>query len=255
MSVQQQTANTPWEEDKSLSRISSDGPINQEQYPVNQYLPHNTVDADTHLLRMKLLAPLSLYNTYGLYENDNNNTSKSLFELDDEGNYWVRTINDITPFKLLTITNEQYALFDKSDFLTEEEDNDYADDRLEVCPPLDQTPTTKEPWQLVSLEGSETLKEKLVNLLKNPKYKRVFLETTSPIPASIRPMRFEVDEDQWFSDPYNRQPTRMQSLSRQYAIDKFLSKAIADGIIKPSSAPAWSQLFLTPKRMVIFVFV
>jgi hypothetical protein len=251
MSVQQPTANTPWEQDKLLLRINSEGPRNKDIYPVNQYLPNDKVDADTHFLRMKLLAPLTLYNTYGLYEinnNNNNDTSKPNFELDDEGNYWVQTINDIIPFNLLTVTNEHYVLYNKSDFLTEEEDNDYADDRLEVYPPLDHTSTTKEPWQLVTLEGSETLIVKLVNLLKNPKYKRVFLETTSPIPASIRPMRFEVDEDQWFSDPYNRQPTRMQSLSRQYAIDKFLSKAIADGIIKPSSAPAWSQLFLTPKK-------
>jgi transposase InsO family protein len=189
---------------------------------MRQYVPSEEDNADQHFVKMRLQA-----------------TSRQRSSL-------AEATDDLKIHQLATIV-PQYGYYDKSEFLTEEPDEDYADERLEVCPPL-LAENTSEPWQQVQIEGPESLRIKLVDLLKTPKYAKLFSETTSPIPSNLTPIRFEVDEEKWFHDPYNRQPTRAQSLARQYAIDKFLAKAIADGIIKPSSAPAWSQLFLTPKK-------
>lgn len=223
--AQPQSVDPPLCMDK-LNQISQSNTINKFQ--PRQYHPSEGENADQHFVKMRL---------------------QTTSHTDSYTTMNTETINELKLHQLAPIVPQYgYGYYDKSEFLTEEEDEDYAEDRLDACPPLLAEITAKEPWKLVHIEGSDTLKEKLENLLRTPKYSKIFSETTSPIPSKLTPIRFEVDEEKWFHDPYNRQPTRMQSLARQYAIDKFLAKAIADGIIKPSSAPAWSQLFLTPKK-------
>ena len=60
-------------------------------------------------------------------------------------------------------------------------------------------------------------------------------------------MGMEVDYDAFKADKRSREPTRMQTTARKAAIQKWIAQAIADNIIRPSTAPAWSQIMLTPK--------
>ena len=55
----------------------------------------------------------------------------------------------------------------------------------------------------------------------------------------------EVNE--WLSDK-NRHPPRWQTIAKSYEVEKFIRKAIACNMIRPSDAPAWSQILLTPKK-------
>lgn len=161
--------------------------------------------------------------------------------------------SELIAARVCSITSRPDGYYKKSDFLSEEPDDDYAEDRLEAYPPLstpdinsaEQTPV---PWSSVEIDGPEIVQSKLEGLLATPKYHRIFTESATQNPATMNAMKFDVNDEEWFRNPVNRQPTRMQSAARQFAIDRFLKKAIADGIIKPSSAPAWSQLFLTPKK-------
>ena len=76
----------------------------------------------------------------------------------------------------------------------------------------------------------------------------VFVSELNKNPAKIEPYDLVLQEgNTWQNNPGNRRPTRLQSLSKQYAIKKFIDKAIANDIIRPSQATAWSQILLTPK--------
>ena len=60
-------------------------------------------------------------------------------------------------------------------------------------------------------------------------------------------MEMEVDYEAFKADKRSREPTRMQTAARKVAINKWIAQALADNIIRPSTAPAWSQIMLTPK--------
>lgn len=64
--------------------------------------------------------------------------------------------------------------------------------------------------------------------------------------AKVTPMTIIVDENAWHEDKRNREPTRPQSAARKHAIEKWICQAIADNVIRPSQATAWSQLHVTP---------
>ena len=67
-------------------------------------------------------------------------------------------------------------------------------------------------------------------------------------PARIDPFSLELNDDNtWYTNSANRRPARLQALSKQNAIKKFVDKAIANKVIRTSQATAWSQILLTPK--------
>jgi hypothetical protein len=65
-------------------------------------------------------------------------------------------------------------------------------------------------------------------------------------PAAIPPFRIEVDQTKWSLIKPEKYP-RPQSEARQMAVDKFIRKALADNIIRPSHSNYFSQVLLTPK--------
>lgn len=162
----------------------------------------------------------------------------------------IDTGTDKICFGLLTVAQKEYITFDKSEFLSEEEELEYEGERLEVYPqPQPQLVEVKQALhELVHIEGPESLRRRVIQLLMNPRYQKCFRETTSKHAALLDPMHLDVDKQAWESCREARLPARVQSLLRQQAIDEFIKQAIRDDMITPSTAPAWSQLFLTPKK-------
>ena len=74
-----------------------------------------------------------------------------------------------------------------------------------------------------------------------------FSKRLTTMAARVKPMTMEVDYDAFRRDKRSREPSRAQSAARKIAIAVWIQQAIADNIIRPSSADAWSQLMLTPK--------
>ena len=96
------------------------------------------------------------------------------------------------------------------------------------------------------VNGTEAEKRRLITLINQ--YRDVFAtRLSSAQPARVTPMGMEVDYDAFKADKRSREPTRMQTTARKAAIQKWIAQAIADNIIRPSTAPAWSQIMLTPK--------
>jgi hypothetical protein len=60
-------------------------------------------------------------------------------------------------------------------------------------------------------------------------------------------MEIDVNYDEYKADRRSREPTRAQSAARKIAITAWIRQAIADNVIKPSTATAWAQLMLTKK--------
>jgi len=109
-----------------------------------------------------------------------------------------------------------------------------------------QNPETKEDTTITfKVHGNEADKIKLLTLLQQ--YKDVFSTKLSNEPAKVTPMKIDVDIAEFKRDKRSREPTRAQSAARKAAIAKWARQAIADNLIRPSSAEAWSQLLLTPK--------
>ena len=95
------------------------------------------------------------------------------------------------------------------------------------------------------IEGNAAVQATLRKLLEANR--DCFATTVSPIPAKIKPFAFDVDHDGWHAERANKARARLQSASKNAAIAKFVNQAIADNVIAPSDAPAWSQVLLTPK--------
>ena len=95
------------------------------------------------------------------------------------------------------------------------------------------------------MHGSMLEKQQLLTILN--KYRDIFSPKLRGTPASVTPMKIEVDYDKYKADRRSREPTRAQSSARKMAIAQWIRQAIADGVIKPSVAPAWAQLMLTKK--------
>ena len=96
-----------------------------------------------------------------------------------------------------------------------------------------------------NVKGTEADKIKLLAVLEN--YRDIFSSTLRGTPASVTPMEIHVDYDAYKADRRSREPTRAQSAARKAAITAWIRQAIADNVIKPSTATAWAQLMLTKK--------
>jgi hypothetical protein len=110
-------------------------------------------------------------------------------------------------------------------------------------PGRDQPETPTDPKFKVF--GTDAEKRTLLALLHQ--YSDVFSEKLGRGAAKVTPMTITVDEAGWHADKRSREPTRPQSAARMSAITHWIRQAIADGVIRPSEATAWSQLHLTPK--------
>jgi hypothetical protein len=80
------------------------------------------------------------------------------------------------------------------------------------------------------------------------KHKSVFRDQLPASPAKLEPFQLKLQENSdWYTSPRNKQAPRLQTIAKQYEVNRFLEKAINNNIIRPSQATAWSQLLLTPK--------
>jgi hypothetical protein len=103
---------------------------------------------------------------------------------------------------------------------------------------------SEDSWEF-KVHGSEQEKSQLLTILN--KYRDIVSSKLRGKPASVTPMKIEVDYDKYKADRRSREPTQAQSTARKMAIAQWIRQAIADGVIKPSVAPAWAQLMLTKK--------
>ena len=104
----------------------------------------------------------------------------------------------------------------------------------------DREPT----WDFI-IEGNAAVQAPLRQLLEANR--DCFATSVSTTPAKIKPFAFDVDHDGWTAEKANKARARLQSAAKNAAIAKFVQKALADNVIAPSDAPAWSQVLLTPK--------
>ena len=142
----------------------------------------------------------------------------------------------------------------KEEHLDVEEDDDELDDFVAYTP--------YENMLNEELRDIENIDDDVDNILKQipdtecrlmaeevlRKHKTVFRDQLPALPAKLEPFKLELKEGtDWYTQPRNKQAPRLQTLAKQYEVNKFLEKAIANNIIRPSQATAWSQLLLTPK--------
>jgi hypothetical protein len=74
-------------------------------------------------------------------------------------------------------------------------------------------------------------------------FKDIISDSLDPKPAKVdEPMEIDIEEGAWFNNPGARTPSRAQSAAKQHEIRKQLQKMIANRIIQPSQAKAWSQV-------------
>ena len=159
---------------------------------------------------------------------------------------------------------KESALFNKECLLDIEDDYDQIDEYYQSTPFEDwinekivdgdcapQTSSTLDDEILDAIrifypEDYVVERQDLTNIIL--KLKTIFSKDLSSVPARIDPFELEVKANSdWFSNNRNKQSSRLQSLSKQYAVQKFINKAIATNVIRPSQADAWSQILLTPK--------
>ena len=73
-------------------------------------------------------------------------------------------------------------------------------------------------------------------------------DSLSSQPAKVdEPMNIDIDEGAWINNAGNRRPSRAQSAAKQHEIRKQIDKMIANRLIQPSQARAWSQVLLVRK--------
>ena len=179
-------------------------------------------------------------------------TSKSLFET-------YPSNHDATTAYLNALT-EQICI-DKESLLDIEEDDDQIDDY--VNPSIyeewineDRAPNTPSKADIDSdildkikiMYPDEYDKERQHIIEIILQMKSIFAKELSNAPAKIDPFELTLNNaNEWHSSNRNKQSSRLQSVAKQIAVKKFITKAIANGVIRPSQADAWSQILLTPK--------
>ena len=90
------------------------------------------------------------------------------------------------------------------------------------------------------------MKVKILPLLQE--FIDVFRKELPATPAKIEPMKLTLIEgSDWYINRKNKQAPRLQIIAKQYALRKFILKAIANALIKPSNAISWSHPHLTMK--------
>ena len=150
-------------------------------------------------------------------------------------------------------------LISKDELLTKEDDTDYIenyinDNLLDNLYNMHDKETNnnkhedihKDIETMLSHIQDEDLKSKLTNVVY--KYTNVFSKELSHRAALIPPYTIPLKENNDWTTDKNRHPPRWQTIAKTYELEKFIRKAIACDMIRPSDAPAWSQILLTPKK-------
>ena len=161
---------------------------------------------------------------------------------------------------LLRSNDSTIQVYPRDLFLSPAENTDHMDELLSDQP-LDKyfndiDRTSKDPKRTLSdqtphqmwefkIDGTEENVAQIRKLLEANR--DCFSTSVSDTPAKVTPFAFDVDKDGWTAEKANKARARVQSAAKNAAIDKFISQAIADNVIAPSDAPAWSQVLLTPK--------
>jgi len=148
---------------------------------------------------------------------------------------------------------------EKEKYITVEEDDDQIDS-LTAQNPYDDWFSDEKPQKTHREAVEETIqkikiafppeehkaREQFIKLVH--KYSTVFATELNEQPARIDPFSLELNDDNtWYTNSANRRPARLQALSKQNAIKKFVDKALTNKVIRTSQATAWSQILLTPK--------
>ena len=131
-----------------------------------------------------------------------------------------------------------------SELIPTEHDNDPTDELLPTQDTYAGNEQGSEELKF-TIKGTEADKRKIAEIIH--KWRHIFAKRLPQEPAKVTPMTIEVDYEAYKADRRSREPTRAQSAARKMAIKKWILQAIADNIIRPSTATAWSQLMLTPK--------
>ena len=152
----------------------------------------------------------------------------------------VQTSNHPNSQSLNEISENENGLWDRD----KDDDGIQYDDTVHL--PWDSDAADPEsPVLPTEIHGTPELKARLHQLCEE--YKDIFATSVSAEPALLPPLELKVEEDKWFENKQNRLPPRSQSNARNAEVQRQLNKMIANNVIKPSEAPAWSQVMLTPK--------
>ena len=149
-------------------------------------------------------------------------------------------------------------LISKDELLTEEDDTDYIEDFIDDnllddlynINDIDKNDlkTNIEDYidAMLSNVEDEDMRTKLKNVVY--KYTNVFSTELSNKAALVQPYSIPLKPDNDWITNKNRHPPRWQTIAKSYEVERFIKKAIACNMIRPSDAPAWSQILLTPKK-------
>ncbi len=119
----------------------------------------------------------------------------------------------------------------------EPEKDDDIDEALQIKQPNEPIP---EP----TIEGSESLKNDIKELLN--KYIDLLKTEVSKKPASVAPLKLNVDEKRWTLPKANARH-RAQSTEKDKEIKRQVELMVALGLIQKSNQPWYSQVHLVPK--------
>ena len=183
------------------------------------------------------------------------NTGQTQGEIPEKpsgGPHWTVSYKRVrTALNVLGASNKaQRAAIKKShisELLNIEPEEDPTEDLLpeDIYASYLQDPTRDPSDMKFTVYGTDEEQRILLALLHQ--YSDVFSDKLGRGAANVTPMTIDVDETGWLGDKRSREPTRPQSAARQGAINRWIQQAIADNVIRPSDATAWSQLHLTPK--------
>ena len=149
-------------------------------------------------------------------------------------------------------------MISKDELLTEEDDTDYIEDFIDdnLLDDLynindinkNNVKTNIEDYidAMLSNVEDEDMRTKLKNVVY--KYTNVFSTELSNKAALVQPYSIPLKPDNDWITNKNRHPPRWQTIAKSYEVERFIKKAIACNMIRPSDAPAWSQILLTPKK-------
>ncbi len=137
-------------------------------------------------------------------------------------------------------------LLRKFELLTPEYDDDGMTWKEEEYPWLTPPPSAIEgdPLALPKISGSPELQAKIRALLGE--YKHIFSEKLRADPAKLTPMVINIDKEKWQTNKHSL-PPRTQSRAKHAEIERQINKMIESKVIRPSQAPWYSQVHLTPK--------
>jgi len=148
-------------------------------------------------------------------------------------------------------------LINKEDLLDLDEDSDPFEEDEPENPAEEIINDSNQDWDSLP---AEVRVQYLLKRISDPSVRKAVkttLESFSEIfrkelpaePSRIPPFDLELEENNtWNTDRNNKRPPRIQAIVKQYEVSKFIRKATAVGLIRPSQANAWSQVHLTPKK-------